>query len=163
VGIRPEQRTGPADDNRVRITAPPSGIEEATLERRARQIARVGVTRGRPVGKGLVAQYPAGNRLFAAGRLELLSGLGLRRRVLWRRISFRPRGRSGSWAALARLARRVTTRLRLDNLLLLACVAIAAGGLRLLLPRGCGRRLCVPLSARGRWRRTRRRCLRRCV
>jgi hypothetical protein len=55
------------------------------------------------------------------------------------------------------LARRVVTRLRLDEFLLLARVAIAAGRLRLLLRRSRrGPRLCVPLSASGRWRRTRR-------
>src|SRR5262249_12807353 len=46
VGVRPEQRADPTEDDRVGKAAPPLRVEEAALERRARQYARVGIARG---------------------------------------------------------------------------------------------------------------------
>src|SRR5262249_38598263 len=46
VGVRPEQRANPADDDRERTMPSPLRVEEPALERRARQGARAGIAGG---------------------------------------------------------------------------------------------------------------------
>ena len=165
VGVRPEQRADPTEDDRVSKAAPPLRVEEAALERRARQYARVGIARSGEVGKSLVAEHAAREGVGGGGRLRVPVRLSLRAHILLRgpiaphvsglRRCRRARRRSPDRRCRARRrgwARRVVARTRLGRLG--ESSSTPAGSLRLLLRgsrRGSRRRR---VSCHGRRRRS---------
>ena len=140
---------------------PPLRVEEAALERRAREDARAGVASGGQVGKALVAQHSAGEGAGAGGRLRVPVELSLRGYILLRgpivsdasglcccrsARSRCPGARRCRRARCRGLPRQIAARARLSRLgkpLSTAAAGIAAGDLRLLLR----------WSRRGPWRR----------
>src|SRR5262249_40157794 len=68
VGVGPEQRARPSDDEHGRASkvAPERRSEESALERRAGQLARAGVAGRGAVGENWIAQYAARDRPAAA-------------------------------------------------------------------------------------------------